>query len=66
MINPDFDPLQDLEELKKFCVAADMHIENLNKNQQVFIQQINELRKDVLDLVRVNKELMERLNETDR
>lgn len=65
MINPDFDPLQDLEELKKFCVAADLHINNLNKNQKIFVEQINELRQDVMELIQVNKQLMEKLDEID-
>jgi hypothetical protein len=40
---PDWDPYEDLVELKNFAVAADAHIANLLKNEKEMISAINEL-----------------------
>jgi 3-dehydroquinate dehydratase len=65
MISEDFDPMRDLDELKKFAHAADTHIISLHNNQLVFVEQINELRKDMMQLTTVlNKILKEIEDET--
>ena len=63
MLDPDFDPLEDLEELKKFAVAADMHIMTLIKNQESMVKQINEMAQDILQLTRINQDLMKQIGE---
>lgn len=66
IFNNDFDPLQDLEELKQFAHAADRHIVSLHSNQQVFVEQINELRRDILKLTQTLQDILEALeDETD-
>ena len=66
MISDDFDPLTDLEELKEFAQAADKHIVSLTKNQSVFVEQINELRVDILKLTQTLQQVLEAISdETD-
>ena len=66
MWNKDFDPLTDLEELKEFAQAADKHIVSLTKNQSVFVEQINELRVDILKLTQTLQQVLEAIeDETD-
>lgn len=57
MFNDDYDPYDDLENLKQFAAAADMHIMQLINNQEKMVKQINDLQKDLLHLIQVNKEL---------
>lgn len=57
MFNEDYDPYEELENLKQFAAAADMHIMQLITNQDNMVKQINALQKDLLQLIRVNKEL---------
>lgn len=68
MLSKDFDPLNDLEELKEFAQAADKHIVSLTKNQSVFVEQINELRVDILKLTQTLQQILEAIeeDETDR
>jgi hypothetical protein len=63
MLDPDFDPLEDLEELKKFAVAADMHIMTLIQNQESMVKQINDMAQDILQLTRINQELMQQIGD---
>ena len=66
MLSKDFDPLLDLEELKEFAQAADKHIVSLTKNQSIFVEQINELRVDILKLTQTLQQVLEAIeNETD-
>lgn len=66
MLSKDFDPLNDLEELKEFAQAADKHIVSLTKNQSVFVEQINELRVDILKLTQTLQQILEAIeDETD-
>lgn len=41
----DFDPYQELIELKEFAKAADQHIANLLNNQKQFVAAINDTNK---------------------
>jgi hypothetical protein len=50
MIDPDFDPLKDLNELKHHAVLIETHIINLIKNERVLIDQINKMQ-DQLDYI---------------
>lgn len=63
MFNKDYDPYEELEELKKFAVAADMHIVQLMKNQDQMVKQINGMAEDVLRLTQINQQLLNQLGE---
>lgn len=42
MLNDDWDPYQEIIELKQFAVQADKHLVSLTANQKQFINAINE------------------------
>tara|TARA_B100000212_G_C27267858_1_gene487393 strand:- start:478 stop:684 length:207 start_codon:yes stop_codon:yes gene_type:complete len=64
-VNTDFDPYQELIELKNFAKAADQHLSNLLQNQKQFIQAINS-QTDRISALEKRIELMEKMNETAR
>ncbi len=64
-VNTEFDPYQELIELKNFAKAADQHLSNLLQNQKQFIQAINS-QTDRISALEKRIELMEKMNETAR
>jgi hypothetical protein len=50
MIDPDFDPLRDLVELRNHAKLVEMHIANLIANERVLIEQLNKMQ-DQLDYI---------------
>jgi|TARA_B100000424_G_C22898672_1_gene477997 lipopolysaccharide biosynthesis regulator YciM len=62
----EFDPYNELMELKRFAQAADTHISNLLQNEKQFITAINSV-SDRLSALTKRIELMEKvLNEIAR
>lgn len=55
---PDFDAYEHLVEITRFCHRADEHITTLLKNQQLLVETINNLRKD-LELARRRVDFVE-------
>jgi len=70
MLNEDFDPLKELEELKKFAKAADKHIAQLHKNQGQILIAVNQLSQTIEEqaqrIAEVTNKLVETKNETTR
>ena len=64
-VNTEFDPYQELIELKNFAKAADQHLSNLLQNQKQFIQAINS-QTDRISALEKRIELMEKMNEIGR
>jgi len=61
----DFDPYEELMELKRFAQAADQHIGNLLKNQTEIVRAHNALQNDYQEIkreLRIIKEMLQ--NET--
>jgi vacuolar-type H+-ATPase subunit H len=70
MLNEDFDPLKELEELKKFATAADKHIAQLHKNQGQILIAVNQLAQTIEEqaqrITELTNTLVETKNETTR
>jgi len=70
MLNEDFDPLKELEELKKFAKAADKHIAQLHKNQGQILIAVNQLAQTIEEqaqrITELTNTLVETKNETSR
>lgn len=47
MMDPDFDPLRDLVELKNHAKLIETHIINLIANEKVMIDQINKMQEQL-------------------
>jgi len=47
MIDPDFDPLRDLVELRNHAKLVEMHIANLIANERVLIEQLNKMQEQL-------------------
>lgn len=47
MMNPEFDPLRDLNELKHHAKLVEMHIANLIANERVMIDEINKIQDKI-------------------
>ena len=60
----DFDPYEELMELKRFAQAADQHIGNLLKNQTEIVRAHNALQNDYQEIKRELRIIKEMLNET--
>lgn len=70
MLNEDFDPLKELEELKKFATSADKHIAQLHKNQGQILIAVNQLAQTIEEqaqrITELTNTLVETKNETSR
>jgi len=62
MFDPEYNPYDQLQDIVKFCHAADKHIQRLVENQTKLIENIEELNKRLLE-VEIDK-LEKDLNET--
>ena len=47
MLDPNFDPLKDLAELKHHAKLVETHIVNLIANEKVMIDQINKMQEQL-------------------
>jgi len=59
MIDPNFDPYEELQAIKKYIEVADKHIANLLKNEKEIVFAVNQLSDRM-------KQLEDRLNEITR